>query len=56
MLIKILYIIFIFLCVRLVINSMKKYKQISQKKTSATKQDDDVIDAEYRVVEDNDNR
>lgn len=55
MLIKILYILAIFLVVRLVVKYLKKFNElqetVNQKKTQK-KKDDDIIDAEYTVLND----
>ncbi len=55
MLIKILYILGIFLIVRLVVNSLKNYNNLQEKVKSQNNQKkdhDDIIDAEYTVVDD----
>ncbi|MAX67201.1 MAG: hypothetical protein QF441_01870 [Bacteriovoracaceae bacterium] len=55
MLIKILYLTLIFLAVRLVMNHLKKFNQLQNqvKNSKKSKQkDDDIIDAQYTVVDD----
>lgn len=53
MLIKILYVIAIFLIVRLVVNNLKKFNELQNQANQQAKkkrQDDDIIDAEYTVI------
>ena len=54
MLIKILYLIFIFLIVRLVYNQIKKIQTLDDKRKNAPakKSEKDYVDAEYKVIDD----
>lgn len=54
MLIKILYILGIFLVVRLIVNGLKTHSQIQDKIKNQNKEkreNEDIIDAEYKVVD-----
>ncbi len=54
MLIKILYILGIFLVIKLVVNSLSKYDSMqteAQAKKQQQKKNEDAIDAEYTVVD-----
>ena len=53
--IKILYIVFIFLVIRFAVKAFKKYSEmISSQKNN--QKNDDIIDAEYTVVDDNEHK
>ena len=53
MIIKLLYVVFIFLVVRLIFNTLTKINHKNVSKPSSQK-DEDIIDAEYKVVSDDD--
>lgn len=56
MIIKLLYIIAIFLIVRLVINQIKKFNELETlRKKTTFKKNEDIIDAEFTVVDDDKN-
>lgn len=52
MIIKLLYVILIFLVVRLVVRSLATINERKQVHKSKKQQDEDIIDAEYKVVKD----
>ncbi len=53
MFIKILYLVFIFLIVRFVIRTLSRVNELeSLRKSSSKKNEDDIVDAEFTVLND----
>lgn len=52
MLIKILVILLLVIIFRTVLMGMKQINQMDQKKSKSKKKDEDIIDAEFRVIKD----
>lgn len=55
MFIKVLYLVFIFLIVRFVIRTLNRVNELeSLRKTSTKKKEDNIVDAEFTVLNDKD--